>query len=386
MIGNNTFSNEKSLSQLSNSKLQKEFHLHFPILEHETLIFSCKCAKSDRILLQGRMFISKNYLCFKAPFIYLIMKFDSICNLEKKKKGFFSNSISFFFGKKKYLFTSFTDRDRVFNLIENILNSKQSIFNFENRALHCSTDIPNVASSKSGNLDSAVDLQQSKNTKESELSTFKENNDSQDARQYDFPTLMSNLINLAKKLACQKAVDEYVTNATKVIGIGSGSTIGELNQFSKIDVAFDGADEVDQNLNLIKGGGGCHLQEKLIASNAEKFVVVADYRKNSVTLGENWKKGVPLEVIPFAYVSITEKLKSMGGKPTLRMAINKAGPVVTDNGNFIIDVDFDLIKNPSELNLKLIQISGVVETGLFCGMSEICYFGQEDGSVKVQRK
>ncbi|KAJ3382603.1 ribose-5-phosphate isomerase rki1 [Lobulomyces angularis] len=233
---------------------------------------------------------------------------------------------------------------------------------------------------------------------------------------------MSNLINLAKKLACQKAVDEYVTNATKVIGIGSGSTIvylvdylktknfpnlkaciptsfqskqliidanlplGELNQFSKIDVAFDGADEVDQNLNLIKGGGGCHLQEKLIASNAEKFVVVADYRKNSATLGENWKKGVPLEVIPFAYVSITEKLKSMGGKPTLRMAINKAGPVVTDNGNFIIDVDFDLIKNPSELNLKLIQISGVVETGLFCGMSEICYFGQEDGSVKVQRK
>ncbi|KAJ3111907.1 hypothetical protein HDU96_005163 [Phlyctochytrium bullatum] len=155
--------------------------------------------------------------------------------------------------------------------------------------------------------------------------------------------------------------------------------LAELNSFPEIEVAFDGADEVDANLNCIKGGGGCHLQEKLVASAAKKFVVVADSRKDSHVLGTKWKKGVPVEVIPLAYRSVQRQLAALGGKPLLRMAIQKAGPVVTDNGNFIIDVDFGAIADPAALHLAMIQIPGVVETGLFCNMASVAYFGGEDG-------
>jgi len=161
-----------------------------------------------------------------------------------------------------------------------------------------------------------------------------------------------------------------------------GLTLGTLVQYPELDVAIDGADESDDHLNLIKGGGGCLTQEKIIAYNAKKFVVVADYRKQSKILGSNWKKGVPIEVIKEAYVSIMRKIeKEFSGKSTLRMAIAKAGPIITDNGNFILDVDFGFIENPNELNRKLLSIPGVVETGLFTNMTEKAFFGQQDGSV-----
>lgn len=106
-----------------------------------------------------------------------------------------------------------------------------------------------------------------------------------------------------------------------------------------IDVTIDGADEVDTQLNCIKGGGACQLQEKIVAYAAKKFVVIADYRKESTQLGEQWVQGVPVEVIPMAYVPLMNKLREMGGAPVLRMAKAKAGPVVTDNGNFVLDVN-----------------------------------------------
>ncbi|KAI9011217.1 ribose 5-phosphate isomerase A-domain-containing protein [Gaertneriomyces semiglobifer] len=229
---------------------------------------------------------------------------------------------------------------------------------------------------------------------------------------------LASIVTIAKRKASYAAIDEHVTQATQVIGIGSGSTVvfcverlaqrvksenllikaciptsfqakqliidaglplSELNQFPKIDVAFDGADEVDANLNCIKGGGACQLQEKLVASCAEKFVVVADFRKDSQTLGTQWKLGVPLEVIPAVYVPLLAKLTSLGAKPTLRMAMRKAGPVVTDNGNFIIDADFGEIVDPVALEKTLISIPGIVETGLFCGMAKWAYFGMNDG-------
>ena len=121
-----------------------------------------------------------------------------------------------------------------------------------------------------------------------------------------------------------------------------------------------------------------------MAYNSKRFVVVADHRKESTVLGDKWKKGVPIEVIPRAYEPIKRKIeKEFGGKATLRMAVNKAGPVVTDNGNFVLDADFGHIQNPKDLDDKLQKIPGVVETGLFVGMAEKAYIGLEDGNVAV---
>ncbi len=229
-----------------------------------------------------------------------------------------------------------------------------------------------------------------------------------------------NLIELGKKNAAFKAVEENVKK-DMILGIGSGSTvvyavkaIAEINQrnnlnlkciptsfqshqlivengltlvsldqYPEIDLDIDGADEIDKSLNLIKGGGGCLVQEKIIASSSKKLVIVVDYSKKSDYLGEKWKKGVPIEIIPLAYIPIMKRLEKLGGTPILRMAQAKAGPVVSDNGNFIIDVDFGKIENPMELNLKLLQIPGVVDTGLFISMASKVYIGQKDGKVEI---
>jgi ribose 5-phosphate isomerase A len=233
-------------------------------------------------------------------------------------------------------------------------------------------------------------------------------------------SLMSNeLIELGKKNAANKAVEENV-EAGMILGIGSGSTVVyavkkiveinkaknmdlkciptsfqsrqlivengltlvTLDQYPEIDLDIDGADEIDNSLNLIKGGGGCLVQEKIIASASKKLVIIADFTKKSEFLGEHWKKGVPIEIIPLAHVPIMKRLEKLGGTPVLRMAQAKAGPVVTDNANFIIDADFGVLKNPLDLNLKLLQIPGVVDSGLFLGMAQAAYIGQKDGTVK----
>ncbi|XP_058463041.1 ribose-5-phosphate isomerase [Malaya genurostris] len=225
----------------------------------------------------------------------------------------------------------------------------------------------------------------------------------------------------SKKIAAFKAVDEYVKDNT-VVGVGSGSTViyavqrlaelvktkrlnlvciptsfqarqliisnelvlGDLEQNPKIDCAIDGADEVDANLVLIKGGGGCLLQEKIVASCANQLIIIADYTKNSAKLGEQYKKGIPIEVVPMAYVPIADNISSKyGGKLELRMAVAKAGPVVTDNGNFILDWHFPVEKDFdwNIVNRDIIMIPGVVETGLFVKMATKAYFGLADGSV-----
>ncbi len=231
------------------------------------------------------------------------------------------------------------------------------------------------------------------------------------------------LIEIGKKNAAFKAIEENVRKGM-ILGIGSGSTvvyavkkIAEINktedlnlkciptsfqsqqlivengltlvtldQYPEIDLDIDGADEIDKALNLIKGGGGCLVQEKIVASSSKSLVIIADYRKKSEKLGENWNKGVPIEVIPFGYVPVMKKLEKLGGKPVLRMAKAKAGPIVSDNGNFIIDVDFGLIENPSDMNDKLLKIPGVVDTGLFVGMTSKAYIGQKDGNVIILQK
>jgi len=230
----------------------------------------------------------------------------------------------------------------------------------------------------------------------------------------------------AKKKAGYAAVDEYVRD-NQVVGVGSGSTVvyaverlqqrvkdeklnivciptsfqstklireaglvlGDLNTYNKdpvMDVAIDGADEVDLDLNCIKGGGGAQTQEKIIATYAKQLVIIADYRKESTKLGQQWRKGVPIEVIQLGYEPLCTRLQALGAKTTtLRMAKSKAGPVVTDNGHFIIDADFGEIEDPKSLNRLIRMLPGVVETGLFLNGENLnitkAFFGQKDGSV-----
>ena len=124
-----------------------------------------------------------------------------------------------------------------------------------------------------------------------------------------------------------------------------------------------------------------------MASCAKTLIIIADYTKNSTNLGQQYKKGIPIEVIPMAYVPIKDKIsKLFGGSPILRMAVKKAGPVVTDNGNFILDWQFDATKEYdwSQVNNDIKMIPGVVETGLFIKMAEKIYYGMENGDVTEQ--
>jgi len=175
---------------------------------------------------------------------------------------------------------------------------------------------------------------------------------------------------------------------SKELIVSSHLNLGDVDQFPTIDVTFDGADEVDQNLNCIKGGGACHLREKVLAEAAKTFIVVADYRKNVEFLGTNFSQGVPIEVVPFAYAKVLQNLHEILGSPdaNLRMAKMKAGPVVSDNANFIIDAPFpkELMKDPYPLMARIKMLTGVVEVGLFCHMTKAAYFGNQDGSITVK--
>ncbi|KAL9920382.1 ribose-5-phosphate isomerase [Glossina fuscipes fuscipes] len=233
-------------------------------------------------------------------------------------------------------------------------------------------------------------------------------------------------LNEAKRIAAHRAVNEWVKTGTAV-GIGSGSTVvfaverlaermksenlnvacvptsfqarqliiehglqlSDLDRNPQLDVAIDGADEVDNDMVLIKGGGGCLLQEKIVASCAENLIIIADYTKNSRKLGDQYKKGIPIEVTPMAYVPIKQHIqKCFGGSLKLRMAVAKAGPCVTDNGNFILDWEFASEKayNWPDVNRDLLMIAGVVETGLFVNMATKAYFGMSDGQVRTQER
>ena len=177
---------------------------------------------------------------------------------------------------------------------------------------------------------------------------------------------------------------------SKQLIVENDLTLSDLERHPVLDVAIDGADEVDDQLNLIKGGGGCLTQEKIVASCAGKFYVVADFRKDSNRLGENWKKGVPIEVVPMAWKPVQSKIEKLfGGTAPLRMAVNKAGPLVTDNGNFIVDWRFHAdaeARNWAEVDRQLQCIPGIVDTGLFCDMTTKVYFGLKDGTVKTRDK
>lgn len=156
-----------------------------------------------------------------------------------------------------------------------------------------------------------------------------------------------------------------------------------LDDIDHIDIAIDGADEVDPNKNLIKGGGAAHTREKIVDCLATQFIVVVDSSKLVEKLGSTFL--LPVEVIPMAKTPVMKAIEKLGGKPTLRMGVKKAGPVITDQGNFVIDVKFDNIENPAELEKTLNNIPGVLENGLFVGVADIILVGEiVDGQPKVR--
>lgn len=211
---------------------------------------------------------------------------------------------------------------------------------------------------------------------------------------------MLNEKDLMKKTVGEKAVT-FVEDGMK-IGLGSGSTVywmirrlGErikedgiqvegipsseqtamwakefgvpLTDFAtvkELDITIDGADEVDENLQLIKGGGAALFREKIIAQAADKLIIIVDDSKMVETLG---KYPLPVEVLPFGWERTASEITKLGCTPDLRMKDGK--PLVTDNGNYILDCPFGLIESPRELDGKLQAIAGVIETGLFVDMT-----------------
>ncbi len=162
-----------------------------------------------------------------------------------------------------------------------------------------------------------------------------------------------------------------------------GIPLTTLDAVDHIDLAIDGADEVDPQKNLIKGGGAAHTREKVVDSLADFFIVVVDGNKVVEKLGSTFL--LPVEVIPMALAPVTRHLEKLGGKPELRMGIKKAGPVVTDQGNLVIDVKFDSIENPAELESTINNIPGVLDNGLFVAVADLILVGEiKDGQATVR--
>ena len=158
-----------------------------------------------------------------------------------------------------------------------------------------------------------------------------------------------------------------------------------LSAVDRIDLAIDGADEVDPAFQLIKGGGACHVQEKLVARRADRFVVVVDSTKIVDRLNLDFL--LPVEVLPEAWRQVQRELAELGGLADLRMAQRKAGPVVTDQGNLVLDVSMaGGIEDPQALESRINNIPGVLENGLFVNVTDEVLVGQiADGAAGVRR-
>ena len=170
----------------------------------------------------------------------------------------------------------------------------------------------------------------------------------------------------------------------EVLASELGIPLKSLSSVSGIDLAIDGADEVDPKFQLIKGGGACHVQEKLVAALAKKFIVVVDSTKLVKKLNLDFK--LPVEVLPSAWKQVQKKLHDLGGKGNLRMAQKKAGPIVTDQGNLILDLSFRHgIDQPDLLESQINNIPGVLENGLFVNLTDQVLVGKvENDEVVVE--
>ena len=157
-----------------------------------------------------------------------------------------------------------------------------------------------------------------------------------------------------------------------------GIPVIEADQIEHIDIVFDGADQIDEEKNMIKGGGGALLREKILINVAKKVVIIADESKFVKKLN----RSVPIEVHTFARNTATKHIQDYGGKPVLRI-IERGYPFVTENGNIILDCDFGEISKPKDLAEKIIQIPGVIEVGIFTRKPDVIYKAKENGKFDV---
>ena len=169
---------------------------------------------------------------------------------------------------------------------------------------------------------------------------------------------------------------------SEVLALELDIPLVDLASVSKIDLAIDGADEVDPGFQLIKGGGACHVREKLVASKANQLLIVVDETKIVQNLNRSFP--LPVEVLPNAWKQVQEVLSKMKGNSTLRMAKKKAGPIVTDQGNLILDVIFNEgIKQPKEIEMSINNIPGVLENGLFVDLTDKVLVGKIENNFPV---
>ena len=225
---------------------------------------------------------------------------------------------------------------------------------------------------------------------------------------FESPSLISQSIELLAK----DAVERYVKN-NQIIGLGSGSTIAFLvkkmarlknkntlkfivtslqikteaensgleivdeNQIPEIDIVFDGADQIDSQYNMIKGGGGALLKEKILISAAKKVIIIADSTKFVGT----FNRPVPLEVHPFARSAVSKKLKEISSQVQLRI-LEKGYPFITENGNIIFDTTFTSIRDVAKKEIELKSIPGVLEVGFFTRRADIYYKAKSDGNFE----
>jgi ribose 5-phosphate isomerase A len=158
---------------------------------------------------------------------------------------------------------------------------------------------------------------------------------------------------------------------TASLAASLGIELLEMNDVEYIDVTIDGADEFDEGLNLIKGGGGAHFREKIVASLTKKEIIIADAAKKVDKLG---KFKVPVEIVPLALNYVKRALEELGGKGLVRM--KDGSPFITDNHNVIIDADFGLIDDPAKLSERLNQIEGILAHGLFVNLAAMVIIGR----------
>ena len=169
---------------------------------------------------------------------------------------------------------------------------------------------------------------------------------------------------------------------TRIKALEFGIPLTTFEEFEQVDIAIDGADQISERLELIKGGGAALFREKVVASNAKRFIVIADESK----LVEKLSMPVPVEVPPFAWRAAERELIKIGAKEAkLRSCSGKVGPLLTDNGNYILDADFGEIGRAEELEQEINRIVGVLENGIFPGsmVSEV-HLGTKEG-VKILR-
>ena len=153
-----------------------------------------------------------------------------------------------------------------------------------------------------------------------------------------------------------------------------GFKVIDANAIPKVDLVYDGADEIDKDLNMIKGGGGALLKEKIIMSASKKSIILAQDSKYVDRL----KARVPIEVLPFARTYVIDQLKAINANPRIRM-LDKGYPFITENGNIILDTDFGVIEDPRYIEQRVKSIAGVIEIGLFIRSADIYYRLSRDG-------